>query len=149
MDEQKKQPHPNSLANLKPFKEGHDERRNYKGKPVVQDISRYIKERLAEPISQGSETTKLDAIIARMLVDAGKGDKKAMEMAIKYGFGNPRQSIELTGKDGQQLITHDFSKLNNDQLGDRIAKLESAIALGSGAGGHVTTESPEGGEQTA
>lgn len=123
---------------------------NRKGRPVVSDIKRFIKERLAETVKvtgQTDEITKLEAIIDKLLIDAGKGNLKATELALKYGYGNPTQAIEVTGKDGQQLITHDFSKLNNDDLIKRIEQLE-LVARGGTGGGEHTAQSPEGGVET-
>ena len=120
---------PNKDTQFKPGESG-----NLKGRPVVNDIKRFIKERLAEETATGSNITKLEAIIAKLLHKAGQGDHKAMELCIKYGYGNPTQIIEMTGKDGQQLITHDFSKFSNDQLTERITQIEGLIRSTDAAG---------------
>lgn len=101
---------------------------NAKGRPVVNDIKRFIKERLAEETAAGTGITKLEAIISRLLKKAFDGDYKAMELAIKYGYGNPTQAVEITGKDGQNLITHDFSKLSSEDIANRITQLEAGIS---------------------
>lgn len=121
------------------FKKG--ESGNLKGRPVVNDIKRFIKERLAEDTAPGSGITKLEAIIQKLLKKAFDGDHKAMELAIKYGYGNPTQAVEVTGKDGQNLITHDFSKLTSEEITQRIIELKAGLA--------AAADTPGGGEEKA
>ena len=108
---------------------------NRKGRPVVSDIKRFIKERLADTIRdpKGTETadqvaTKLEAIIEKLLFMAGQGNLKALELILKYGYGNPTQAVEVSGPNGQSLITHDFSKMSNEQLAQHIEHLGSLLA---------------------
>lgn len=131
--------------NLKPFVKD-DPRINRKGRPVVNDIKRFIKERLAEPIREpgaGEDPDKvpikLETIIQKLLLMAKDGNLKALELALKYGYGNPTQALEVTGKDGQTLITHDFSKFTPEQLAEHISSIEKLLtnnppAPESGAG---------------
>lgn len=135
--EQKKQ---NSLANLIPFKDGPDPRRNKIGRPVVSDIKKYFKERLNEEASKDSNFTRLDAIVSKLLDKAfTEGNLKAVEMCLQYGFGKPSQSIEVKGIDGAALLTHDFSKLSNEDLIKAIDKLSNSITS--------PQPTPEGGAQ--
>lgn len=94
-----------NAKHLKPFKKGYDPRRTLTGaspNPIVTDIKKYIRERLSEPISEESNITKLDAIAQRMLHEAGKGNIKAIELAMAYGYGKPMQQVDVTTQ-GEQI----------------------------------------------
>lgn len=85
---------------LKPFKKGNDPRRNLKGrtdKGIVTDIKEYIRQKLAEPASQGSNDTRLDALTAKLLQKAYNGEIKALELCMAYGWGKPSQQIDVSG----------------------------------------------------
>src|SRR3989304_3869542 len=87
--------------NPKPFKKGYDKRRANSGQspnPIITDIKKYIREKLAEPAATGSDHTKLDAIVARIMKDAFDGRPHAQELALAYGFGKPTQMIEMEAR---------------------------------------------------
>lgn len=110
--------------NLIPFKKGDDDRRNLKGRPaIVKDIKAYMKERLAEPANPGSDVTRLDALMTKLLTMAYGGNLKAMELAMAYGYGKPTQGLELSAPGGGPIRMHDFSGLSNEQLKERIEQL--------------------------
>lgn len=114
------------IDNLKPFQKGDDPRRNSKGRPgIVKDLRNYIRERLAEKAAEGTDTTRLDAITSKLLTMAFNGNMKAMELCLAYGYGKPVQGLELSGKDGAPIQSHDFTNLNNDELKERILQLKA------------------------
>lgn len=113
----------NKPENLKPFKKGYDERRTTKGaspNPIVTDIKKYIRERLSETISPESNVTKLDAIAQRMLVEAGKGNIKAIELAMAYGYGRPNQQVDITSGGEQIQIGQIIILPPNDSKAENI-----------------------------
>ena len=86
--------------NLKPFKKGKDARRNMKGNTngaIVTDFKNYLREKLSAKLPN-SDRTKLDAIVERMIYDAGQSKAKALELVLAYGFDRPSQPTELSGK---------------------------------------------------
>jgi hypothetical protein len=107
MEENNNTPKPRVIG--KPF-EKNDPRINRKGPPVVSDIKKYIKERMAEPAREARPNedpkavpTRIHAIFSKLLQMAFDGNIKAMELLLKYGYGNPAQMIEIMGKDGSPL----------------------------------------------
>jgi hypothetical protein len=94
----------------KPF-EKNDPRINRAGRPAVSaDIRKYIRQRLAEKVRQpgtGEDPEnvpiRMEAIFNKLLTLAYEGNMKALEILLKYGFGNPTQMVEISGKDGAPL----------------------------------------------
>ena len=116
--------------NLKPFAKGPDDRRNLNGRPpIVKDIKKYMKERLNEPANAGSDVTRLDALMTKLLTMAYSGNLKAMELAMAYGYGKPTQGLEISAPGGGPVLTHDFSNLSNEQLKERILELKKLDEL--------------------
>lgn len=129
--------------NLKPFLPGHDDRRNLKGRPaIVKDIKAYMKERLAEPANPGSDVTRLDALMTKLLTMAYAGNMKAMELAMAYGYGKPTQGLELSAPGGGPIVAHTFNNLSNEELAERIrqlAEIEQLTSQTDGTDNDTTT----------
>ena len=84
--------------NLKPFNKGYDVRRGSKPKGS-KHVSTYIRE-LLEDIEidytyngKNVRGTPLEAIIKAGIIKAIKGDLRAAEMLIKYGYGPPKEEM--------------------------------------------------------
>lgn len=103
--------------NLKPFKRGHDPRRNMEGRPrkwVIglkhegyksDEINRCIKLMLAmtdkeiEDVLKSKEATKLEKIIGKILQRSQSyGDAWKLEQLITRAFGSPTQKIDFNGE---------------------------------------------------
>ena len=84
------------LENLKPFKKGHDERRNMKGAPKVPDIDDLMAEVLNE--DEGGKS-KARAILDKLFEKAKKGDIRAAEVLLDRGYGRAKQAIDVKIKD--------------------------------------------------
>lgn len=122
-------PEHQGTKNLKPFVKGEDSRRNLKGRPVVTDIKKYIKERLNQNTTDNPDKSRLDAMVDKLIDRANKGNLRAMEIALSYGYGKPTQGLELSGVGGTPILTHDFSGLTNDQVRERIEQLRAITEL--------------------
>jgi hypothetical protein len=89
--------------NLKPFKKGHDERRNMKGAP--------------------SKIPSLDQLLAEVLgeekegIEAVKGDTKAAEILLDRAYGKAKQTIDqntnLQAFTINLINPEDINKVNN------------------------------------
>jgi hypothetical protein len=84
---------PNATKNLKPFKAGKDERRNYKGRPKLPDLKAAIAKVLAEE-KDGMDA--LEAILKAQRAKAAKGDTRAAEFLMDRGYGKAQQFMDLT-----------------------------------------------------
>lgn len=95
--------------NLKPFKKGEDPRRNLKGAPKLPDLD--------ELMAEGVSKEDLIGIISAQITRARKGDTRAADFIFDRGFGKPKQSTELTGKDGKDLmpVSIVFKDFKNEQ----------------------------------
>ena len=82
--------------NLKPFKKGHDERRNLKGAPKLPNLD----ELMAEVLNEKSEgKTSAQKILAKLVEKAEKADIRAAEVLFDRGYGRAKQAIDLTVKE--------------------------------------------------
>jgi hypothetical protein len=79
--------------NLKPFKAGKDERRNYKGRPKLPDLKAAMAAVLAE---EKDGMTALDAVLKALRAKATKGDVRAAQELLDRAFGRAKQSIDHT-----------------------------------------------------
>ncbi len=87
--------------NLKPFKKGHDSRRNMKGAPPkLPDLNEIIATILGDD-KKGK--TALEEILAALLAKASKGDIRAAELLLDRGYGKAKQTVEVGGKDGSPI----------------------------------------------
>ncbi len=85
-----------SLANLKPFKPGHDPRRNLKGPPKLPDL----REALARVLSEEEGgMTALEQTIRALRAKAAEGDVRAAEALLDRAFGKAVQRTDLTSGD--------------------------------------------------
>ena len=85
---------PRNRENLRNFKKGQSG--NPKGRPpIVKDLREFIKEKLAGETTSGSGVTKLEAITTKLLHMANSGNMKAMELALAYGYGKPREDKSI------------------------------------------------------
>lgn len=81
------------LANLKPFKKGHDPRRNLAGGPKLPDL----KEAMARALGGTEEgKTYLDTILRALRDKAEAGDVRAAELLLNRGYGMAKQNIDVT-----------------------------------------------------
>ena len=87
---------PKSKKNLKPFKKGHDERRNVKGAPKLPDLNELMAEILGE---EKEGKTAAQVILMSIRAKAAKGDIRAAQMLFDRGFGVPKQTIDMTVKE--------------------------------------------------
>lgn len=86
-------PNPNTKGLIK-YKKG--QTGNPNGRPsIVNNIKNYIREALSEKIP-GSDTTKLEVLTQKLLYMAGKGNMKALELVMAYGYGKPQQNVDVT-----------------------------------------------------
>jgi hypothetical protein len=100
--------------NLKPFKKGHDERRNTTGKNKK---SLDIKEILNNILSQEKNgVTLFEAILIKAANEAIKGDAKARQYITEYMFGKATQKTEIVGEITTQNKEIDLKKLSLDEL---------------------------------
>lgn len=124
--------HKRNTKGLLPFKSGYDPRRNITGRAQVNDIKGYIKGRLTEDADADGRYSKLDSLIEAVIKRAMRGDHAALKLCLEYGFGKPTQTIEVSGKDGAAILTHDFSNISNDELQNHIATLKETVQATSG-----------------
>ena len=84
------------LENLKPFKKGHNERRNMKGAPKLPNLEELMAEVLDE---QKDGKTAAQQILAKLVAKAIKGDIRAAEVLFDRGYGRAKQAIDLNVKE--------------------------------------------------
>jgi len=82
--------------NLKPFKKGHDPRRNLKGAPKIPNIDDLMAEVLNE---KEDGKSKARAILDKLFEKAAKGDIRAAEVLLDRGYGRAKQAIDLNVKE--------------------------------------------------
>jgi hypothetical protein len=79
--------------NLKPFKPGHDERRNLKGRPKLPDI----REAMARLLSDEKDgAAALDTMLAALRIKAESGDVRAAEVLLDRAYGKSQQTMDIT-----------------------------------------------------
>lgn len=101
--------------NLKPFKKGHDERRNMKGAPVkIPSIEKLLADVLGEE-KNGIEAAK--AILLALRRKAFNGDTKAAEILLDRAYGKAKQTIDqntnLQAFTINLINPEDINKVNN------------------------------------
>ena len=88
---------PKQLANLKPPKKG--EVRNPNGRPKKLPA---LDELLANVLSaEKAGKTEAEAILIAIILKARKGNVKAAELILNRAYGKPKESIELSNKEGE------------------------------------------------
>lgn len=86
--------------NLKPFKKGHDDRRNLEGRPrALPELKDVVDDLLGSENGEVSKAAIRDVLEAQ-LKKAKKGDPRAAEIVLGYAYGKPPQAHVHTGKDG-------------------------------------------------
>lgn len=88
-----------AAKNLKPFKPGHDERRNLKGRPKLPDIREAMARLLGD---QKDGAVALDTVLAALRMKAEAGDVRAAEVLLDRAFGKSPQTVDVTS--GGQAI---------------------------------------------
>jgi hypothetical protein len=77
-------------SNLRPFKKGHDDRRNTKGQPrKLPELDKL----LADCFGSDEMEKVLKAVYAKAL----KGDTRAAEIILERGYGKAKQEVQNTG----------------------------------------------------
>lgn len=94
------------MDNLKPFKKGHDERRNVTGKNKVPDIRDLIMDVIGE---QG-----IKDILQAMHRKALKGSEKATEIVMDRVYGKAKQAIDLNANVQGEVIIERHVKGNDE-----------------------------------
>ena len=108
-----------NTQNLKPFKKGHDPRRNLKGRPKVEgSITREMMKLLKQKIetSQG-KMTRMELLCNILLDKAVKGNTKAVKIILDRIDGKVRRIPK-----NNAVIAHE--KLSDEEK-DRVIKLFS------------------------
>ena len=83
-----------------------------------------------KPIAEGKAGTVLEVIVARILFKAMQsGDEKRLEAVLNRVIGKAPDKIEFTGAGGGpiQALVDETSELTNDELEQRIERLQSTI----------------------
>lgn len=108
------------IDNLKPFKEGYDERRGSKPKGAIH-LSTMIQNMLNEPIDpenvnpKEKTKTQMQAIISVAMMKAYNGDNKWAEWLAKYGYG---QKFEVDQNISGELRTGN----NSEELANKFSE---------------------------
>lgn len=82
-----------AAKNLKPFKPGHDERRNLKGRPKLPDIREAMARLLGD---QKGGAVALDTVLEALRMKAEAGDVRAAEVLLDRAFGKASQTVDVT-----------------------------------------------------
>lgn len=86
-----------NAENLKPFKQGYDERRNLNGAPPkLPKLDELIGKVLGE---QKKDKTELELIINKLKLKAKKGDIRAAELLLDRYFGKVAQKMQILPPD--------------------------------------------------
>ncbi len=92
---------PNHLENLKPFKKGHDERRNMDGAPKLPEIKELMQMVLG---GDSDGVTSAFKILDINRKKAEKGDLRAAEFLFNRGYGLPNQKVQHSGDPESPVI---------------------------------------------
>lgn len=80
------------LDNLKPFKKGNDPRRNLKGQPKkIPNLDKLLADLLGDEDDDKSEAK---SVLRALLVQAKKGNVRAIEVLLERAYGKPKQTID-------------------------------------------------------
>ena len=91
--------------NLKPFKKGHDPRRNVKGAPPKIP---HLDTLLADILNEEKDgMTAAIAMLKAMRGQAMKGNVRAFEALFNRAYGNAKLPVELTGANGEPIQTEE------------------------------------------
>ncbi len=102
--EENREPHPNSLANLKRFQPG--ESGNPSGRPKKKLVDHALETLLEETDSQ--KAIEIAKVLIQKALD---GDTKAAQLVAERTEGKPNQKVEVSGPDGGPInnrITVEF-----------------------------------------
>jgi hypothetical protein len=114
-----------NTKNLKPFKKGHDPRRNVKGRPPAnsEELNALIDEIFAETLTndKGRQSTKIRDAIERLL---SHQNPAGVIHILDRRYGKVKQDVNL--------LNLNLSELTNEQL-ERIANGEDPLKVISNA----------------
>lgn len=92
----------NKNLNLVPFKKGHDDRRNRKGRPPKIPA---IDELLAAVMGEEKDgITAAEIILKALRAKAARGDTRAAEILLERSYGKVTQTMDLRTKGSDKLI---------------------------------------------
>jgi hypothetical protein len=87
---------PNHMDNLKPFKKGHDERRNLEGRPpVLPDLNAILAKVLSE---EKNGKIALQKLIESMYAEGCSGNTPAAKLLLERGYGMVKQETDVNLK---------------------------------------------------
>lgn len=129
MQSEKQRKRDKQLSGLVRFVKGQSG--NPKGRPkkafYIPDI---LKKLLDNPINDQAKVTALEAICAKAIFQAIKGDKDARAWIANRLEGMPRQSIELDAKLDQHIKIEDKRKeLENLTLEELLHKINESLSV--------------------
>lgn len=85
--------------NLRPFKQGNDDRRNVRGRPrKLPEIEKLLDEVLGE---EKDGITAMEAIVKALRSKAAKGDIRAAELLMDRAYGKAKQELKHTISEDQ------------------------------------------------
>lgn len=102
------------LDNLKPFKKGDDPRRNMSGPPrKLPDLDKLLADILGDEDDDKSEAK---AVLRALLVQAKKGNVRAIEVMLERAYGKPKQTVDQNINIGDFKIS-DVIKFTDENNG--------------------------------
>jgi len=94
---------PKHMDNLKPFKKGHDERRNLDGAPKkIPNLDAHIADILG---GVNDDAAGLIKILKAMYDEAVGGDIRAAEALLDRAYGKSKQTIDQTVTNNELVVT--------------------------------------------
>lgn len=123
------------IENLKPFNEMSEEERKERGRKGGINSGKTRKEKrsfrmlLEMAMSQkvrnkeGDEKTKKEVSIIQLADKCMRGDLRAIELAMNILGENPVNKVEVTGKDGQDLIP--AKRLTKEEAKELMSSMDS------------------------
>ena len=128
--------------NLKPFKKGHDPRRNRKGRPkdlpgLREMLLSILHETATDKngntlVIEGHAATVAEAMARQMIHSR---NPKMLQIIWEYTFGKVPNPVELSGKGGGPLAvehTHHLAEVSDDDLRRNLAAFGRAALAASG-----------------
>lgn len=89
--------------NIEPHKWQKGQTGNPKGRPrKLPELPKLLADVMGE---EKDGMTAAEAILKKLRQEASKGNMRAIELLLKYSYGNPVQRLEHTGADGQPIET--------------------------------------------
>lgn len=101
-----------NIKNLKPFKKGHDPRRNLKGRPPAnsEELNKLLDEIFAEEIKDGTiNTNKLRVALNRLLLHK---NPMGVIHVLERRYGKVPQVIKGEGENGEIKIVVEYANGN-------------------------------------